>query len=174
MSASVGYAHLKEGLRLSRHFRQHGIGPTVVQGYDTTQHGLRQQRMVASIAGNRSKRSQHGGRYRVGADFKTSPIKISSYKVVEKGANNLSAEENAYSLQKLEGFAQQCLSQIRCFRTILLPVVAFAEHNNEETKTHIVTKTLFEEAYAKFIGKGKGDVGDITARRTIFPFNKWR
>ena len=43
-------------------------------------------------------------------------------------------------------------------------MVAFAEHNNEETKTHIVTKTLFEEAYAKFIGKGKGDVGDITAK----------
>ena len=28
----LGIAHLKEGLRLSRHFRQHGIGPTVVQG----------------------------------------------------------------------------------------------------------------------------------------------
>jgi hypothetical protein len=28
----LGIAHLKEGLRLFRHFRQHGIGPTVVQG----------------------------------------------------------------------------------------------------------------------------------------------
>ncbi len=41
--------------------------------------------MVASTTGNKSKRVQSGGRYRVRADFKTSPIKISSYKLVEKG-----------------------------------------------------------------------------------------
>ena len=74
--------------------------------YDTTHNGLRQRRMVASTTGNKSKRVQSGGRYRVRADFKTSPIKISSYKLVEKGASNLSAEENAYSLKKLEDYAQ--------------------------------------------------------------------
>ena len=123
--------------------------------------------MVTSTVGKRSKRVQNGGRYRIRAELKTSPIKVSSYKMVEKGTTYLSGDENAYSLQKLEGYAQQCLSQIRSFRTILLPVVHFEKYNNEENKTHIATKTLFEEACEKFIGKAKCSGADVTASSLI-------
>ena len=77
--------------------------------------------MVASTTGNKSKRVQSGGRYRVRADFKTSPIKISSYKLVEKGASNLSAEENAYSLKKLEDYAQHAPLKIVAFAQFCCP-----------------------------------------------------
>eukprot|EP00943_MAST-04B_sp_MAST-4B-sp1_P001995 g1995.t1 len=141
------------------------------QLYDTANQNLKQRRMVTSVARPQSPAfdASNYKTHRSNYGLKSSPIKISSYAYTKSPTNkkhmrtsNTKAEfynqGNSTSLQNMNNIAQQCLSKIRSFRTILIPNERFAERNNDESnlKTKIVTETLFEEAYAKYIiGKKK-------------------
>ena len=120
--------------------------------YDAANSDLQKRRMVTSVARsspssnisinhphkNINSKARHG--------FKSSPIKISSYAFTKKDQmirtkknrtrlhDNYHSENKMTSLENMNEGAQQSLSQIRCFCTILIPTERFAANNNDITK----------------------------------------